>query len=229
MKSGTEKRLMIVQQEHERAVRRGAPHDAHARRTLEQQAPRRASPPPDFSLIREVMEDPRMTSSERSREAAMLVTAMLARLRDPDLRPAEVKYMADGLHKIFTGDKKKPAPFEKANGSLRRVRLAEAYLADLGGRHRRLLRGVTCPTPASAAAPSCRALTFRNANLRNSVFAEADLRRRPARGASWGARFDKARNLDKARFNSGTTWDTVDHLATPGSPLPPAASGPASA
>lgn len=206
MKSGTEKRLMLAQQEHERATRREN-RTMHMLNELSgNDAPRQSFAAAGLlSLIREVMEDARLSPAERSREASMLVTAMLARLRDPDLRPAEVKYMADGLHKIFSGDKKKPAPFKPSDFNLQQVRLAKAYLADFDGRYADLFEADL--SDASLRRAQLQNATFRNANLRNSVLAEADLEGADLRGAHLeGARLDEARNLDKARFNTETTW-----------------------
>jgi uncharacterized protein YjbI with pentapeptide repeats len=207
LKSGTEKRLMLVQQEHARAVRREDRTMNMLSELSGSEAPRQSFAAAGLlSLIREVMEDPRLSAAERNREASMLITAMLARLRDPDLRPAEVKYMADGLHKIFTGDKKKPAPFKASDFNLQQVRLAKAYLADLDARYADFFEADL--SDASLRRAQLQNATFRNANLRNSVFAEADLEGADLRGAHLGgARLDEARNLDKARFNAETTWD----------------------
>jgi pentapeptide repeat protein len=207
MKSGTEKRLMIAQQEHARAVRR---EDRTMRMLGElsgNEAPRQSFAAAGLlSLVREVMEDSRMPAGERNREASMLVTAMLARLRDPDLRPAEVKYIADGLHKIFTGDKKKPAPFKTSDFNFQQVRLAKAYLADLDAKYADFFEADL--SEVSLRRAQLQNATFRNANLRSSVLAEADLEGADLRGAHLeGARLDEARNLDKARFNAETTWD----------------------
>lgn len=198
----SERGLLQIQNSNARAVRR----EEQLTRMLddlsgESQARQSFAAAGMISLIRENFEDGgknRPPATERYRESTMLVTALLARLRDEGLQTGVVKYVADELYKLFAGGGRQKARFKLRDFNLQQVRLINAYWARLDA------------SGTDFFAADLERASFRNANLENAVLYGANLDRTVFSGANLkGANLTDARNIESAVFDAQTQWNAT--------------------
>lgn len=202
VKMFSERGLLQIQNTHARSVRR----EEQITRMLddlsgESQARQSFAAAGMMSLIRENFETggkDRPPPAERYRESTMLVTALLARLRDERLSVGVVKYVADELYKLFTSGPTQKARFKVRDFNLQQVRLINAYWARLDA------------SGADFFDADLERASFRNANLEKAVLYGANVDRAVFSGANLkGANLTAVLCIDTAVFDAQTQWNAA--------------------